>query len=119
MGNRHLSGPATEMVTGAREGLWMFRNDPGISYLCGPKALKNLLVSLKADPVKLATVDKERSGPHGYNLEQVGDLATRLGLHHQLIYRTHAQPVPVPSKRLFRIVTRRVSTPEATSNTPL
>ena len=97
MGDRQANGPATEMVTGAREGLWMFRNDPGISYLCGPKALKNLLAFLKADPAKLAALDNERSGPHGYSLGQVGDLATRLGLSHKLVYRTGDQPVPVPS----------------------
>jgi hypothetical protein len=33
MGTRQVSGPATEMITGAREGLWMFDHDPGVSYL--------------------------------------------------------------------------------------
>jgi autotransporter-like protein len=28
------------MITGAHEGLWMFHHDPGVSYLCGPQALK-------------------------------------------------------------------------------
>jgi hypothetical protein len=41
IGARAISGPATEMLTGSREGLWMFRNDPGLSYLCGPMALNS------------------------------------------------------------------------------
>ena len=45
LGDRPVSGPATELVQGAREGLWVMRNEPGIAFLCGPMALKNLLLS--------------------------------------------------------------------------
>ena len=47
--NRHVSGPATEAITGAREGLWMMRHEPGVAYLCGPMALKGLLLSQGAN----------------------------------------------------------------------
>ena len=40
IGERALTGPATETQAGAREGLWIMRNDPGVAYLCGPMALK-------------------------------------------------------------------------------
>jgi hypothetical protein len=50
VGNRPISGPATEAITGAKEGLWTMRNDPGIAYLCGPMALKNLLLFRNATP---------------------------------------------------------------------
>ncbi|WP_036250653.1 hypothetical protein [Methylobacter sp. BBA5.1] len=40
---RSFTGPATAAVAGAEEGLWMMRNNPGITYLCGPKALYSLL----------------------------------------------------------------------------
>lgn len=97
IGNRSMSGPATEMLTGAREGLWMFRNEPGISYLCGPMALKNVLIALKADPAKVALMDQQRSGPRGFNLEQVAQLAEKAGLSYRLVYRSPGQPIPVPS----------------------
>jgi len=94
---RPVSGPATEMVTGAHEGMWMFRNDPGKAYLCGPMAVKSLLTTLHAPASKIEEVDRERSGPRGYSLTQVSALAERLGVHHRLIYRAPGEPVPVPS----------------------
>ena len=39
IGDRPLTGPATELRTGGKEGLWTMRNDPGVAYLCGPMAL--------------------------------------------------------------------------------
>lgn len=96
-GDRPVSGPATELVTGAHEGLWMFRNDWGTAYLCGPMALKNLLTALNADPARIAALEKVRSGPHGFNFMQVSQLATDAGLQHRLVQRSPDQDVPVPS----------------------
>lgn len=96
-GARPVSGPATELVTGAKEGLWMFRNDWGTAYLCGPMALKNMLIALKADATAIAMLDKERSGPHGYTLAQVEALAQRADLAPRLVYRRPGAAVPVPS----------------------
>lgn len=95
--DRHVSGPATELVAGAYESLWRFRNDPGTSYLCGPMAIKNLLISLKADPQKVLAIDQARSGPAGFSLAQVSELATASGLNSVLIYRPPGTPIPVPS----------------------
>jgi YD repeat-containing protein len=97
IGTRQVSGPATEMITAAREGLWMFQHDPGVSYLCGPQALKNLLIALNADPAKIKMVDQARSGPHGFSLEQVAKLADQTGFDGKLVYRSPEQPIPVPS----------------------
>src|SRR5437867_1064878 len=44
IGERPVIGPATEAIQGAREGLWLMQNEPGVAYLCGPMALKNLLL---------------------------------------------------------------------------
>lgn len=92
-GARPISGAATEMVTGAREGLWMFRNDWGVAYLCGPMALKNLLIELGAPKEKIAILDAARSGPHGFTFAQVAELATRVGLDHTLVYRAPGEAV--------------------------
>lgn len=97
IGDRPISGSATEMVTGAREGRWMFTNEPGRSYLCGPMALKNVLARLGAAPAQLAELDRERSGPRGFNLAEVSAMATRAGLAHRLVRRRAGEPIPLPS----------------------
>ncbi len=97
IGDRPLSGPATEALTGAKEGLWMMRNEPGEAYLCGPMALKNLLILEGAKPDKLASLEHYRSGPQGVSLEQVGTLAAQAELPHRLVFRQSGQAIPVPS----------------------
>ncbi|SEG15179.1 YD repeat-containing protein, partial [Nitrosospira multiformis ATCC 25196] len=95
--DRPISGPATELITDAHESLWMFRNEYDKAYLCGPMALKSLLVSAQADPAKIAIMDAARSGPHGYTLAQVSELASKANVPHRLIFRAPGQPIPVPS----------------------
>ncbi len=97
MGDRPITGAATEMITGAHEGLWVFRNDPGIAYLCGPKALVNLLQTLKVPEAKIKVADQARSGSHGFSLTQVSELANQAGFTHKLVHRKPGQPIPVPS----------------------
>jgi len=97
MGDRPITGAATEFITGAQEGIAVMRNRPGIAYLCGPKALGNVLRKLKATPEQIKVADAAQSGPHGFSLTQVSELADKAGLAHKLIYRQPEQPVPVPS----------------------
>jgi YD repeat-containing protein len=95
--DRPMSGPATELITDAHESLWMFRNEYDKAYLCGPMALKSLLVSSHADSSKIAIMDAARSGPRGYTLAQVSELASKADVPHRLIFRAPGQPIPVPS----------------------
>jgi len=97
LGDRHVSGPATEAITGAREGLVVMRTDPGIAYLCGPMALKNLLLAEHRPTSDVTFLDKVRSGPHGVTLSEVSELADKAKLPHRVVFRTLDQPVPVPS----------------------
>jgi RHS repeat-associated protein len=97
VGRRGLTGPATELSTGAREGLWTMHNNPGIAYLCGPMALKNLLVALGVPLERLAFLDDYRSGPHGVTLAQVGQLAAEAKIPYRIVHRRRGQPIPVPS----------------------
>jgi hypothetical protein len=97
IGDRPLTGPATEAITGAHEGAWEMRHKPGDAYLCGPKALGNTLRALGASPKDAAFVDEARSGAHGFSLQQVARLAASGGLPHRLIYRAPGQAIPVPS----------------------
>lgn len=97
VGDRPIQGGAAELLTGAREGAWTMHHNPGVSYLCGPRALHNLLEALGGMPRALAVVDEARSGEHGFSLAQLGALADQAGLAHRLIHRQPGQPVPVPS----------------------
>ena len=97
IGDRQVTGPATEALAGAREGLWMMRHEPGIAYLCGPMALKNLLLAQGAPPDRVAFLDGYRSGSRGVSLAQVAALANGAKLRYRIVFRQAAQPVPVPS----------------------
>ena len=97
MKNRGLSGPASEMRDGAIEGLWIMQNQPGVAYLCGPMALKNLLRANGASSASTDFLDAYRSGPHGVTLAEVSRLADQAKLPHTLIHRAAGEPVPVPS----------------------
>ena len=94
---RPVSGPATEAVDGAREGLWMMRNKPGVAFLCGPMALRNLLLSEGTSAQKVQFIEELRSGPNGFNLAEVAGFAEQAKFSYRLIFRKAGQPVPVPS----------------------
>ena len=97
IGDRHLSGSATEALTGAKEGLWMMRNEPGVAYLCGPMALKNFLLSQGARFEAVKFLDTYRSGPNGVTFAQVAQLADQAKISYQLVFRKAGQPIPVPA----------------------
>jgi YD repeat-containing protein len=94
IGNRPIGGPATELLQGARTGLWTFKHNPGAAYLCGPRALRNVMTTLKASPKQIAVADDAQSGPHGFSLQQLADKAH---FKYTLIHREPGQTIPVPS----------------------
>ena len=97
IGKRPISGMAVHLMEGAREGLGAFYGNPGIAYLCGPAALKNLMVVQKASTKQIKVAEDARSGPHGFSLEQLAALADKAKLKYKLIHREPGQPVPMPS----------------------
>jgi RHS repeat-associated protein len=97
IGDRPLTGPATELLTGAKEGLSTMWNEPGVAYLCGPMALKNLLLAQGTSSEVLGFLDRYRSSPQGVTLAELGRLADVAKLPHRLMYREPGEPVPVPS----------------------
>src|SRR5206468_1667702 len=86
-----------EAITGAKEGLWTMRNDPGIAYLCGPMALKNLLRLKHFSPEQVRFLDEYRSGPQGVTLDELARLAERAKVPFSIVYRKKNEPVPVPA----------------------
>lgn len=97
LGERPVSGPATEAVAASREALAVMRSNPGIAYLCGPMALKNLLLAMGTDYKDVAFLDAVRSGPHGVTLDRVSQLADQAKFPHRIIVRAPGEVVPVPS----------------------
>ena len=92
-----LTGAATELRDGAREGLWLMRNQPAVAFLCGPKALENLLLASRAPKAAINLVDRYQTEGRGATLAEVGRLAERAGVSYRLIHRDADSAVPVPS----------------------
>src|SRR5439155_23979050 len=61
IGDRHVTGSATERLTPAREGRWLMNNQPGNAFLCGPFALKNLLLAQGVPYERLKFLEAVRS----------------------------------------------------------
>lgn len=95
--NRDIQGSATELVTGSREGLWTMRNRPEIAFLCGPKALVNVLSRVGGTKEQILIAHSAESGPKGFSLTQLSELATKTGLKHRIIKREPGQPIPAPA----------------------
>ena len=93
---RELTGSPAEAVRGAREGLWMMEHEPGVSFLCGPMALKNVLQSLNPQGTRLSVIEDARSAPGGFSLQQVQDLAQTAGLRYRMARRKPGARLPLP-----------------------
>lgn len=83
-----LSGPATEKVARAAEGLWMMENHPDRAFRCGPYAVGNILkLTRPGDVDALATVEQFGSTPEGLSLTAVATLASDVQLDLRMAYR--------------------------------
>lgn len=94
---RAFSGPATERITGAREGLSNMYCRPEIAFRCGPFALHRIQLSL--DPANPGTelIRTCASTPRGFSLLQTEELSQKLGLHLQMAFRDEGAAFVVPS----------------------
>lgn len=101
---RHLVGIAAAWTAGARQGLAEMRTDPGIAYLCGPMAVKNVLLALHPHSPKAAILEAFRSGPHGVDFATVAKLAKKVGLDYRMAYRRNPDtPLPLPAVVHWRV----------------
>lgn len=94
---RAFSGPATERIVGAREGLWNMENHPEIAFRCGPFALHR--IKLYKDPRNPGTelVLTSASTKRGFSLLQLEELSQKLGLDFQMAFREKGALFLVPS----------------------
>ena len=94
---RTFSGPATERITEAREGLHMMQHDPGISFRCGPLALQRIAVAADPATAKLDLVHAAKSTTDGFSLPQVAKLSDEMGLKYQMAFRPPGAAFVVPA----------------------
>lgn len=97
LGNRSLSGQATEALQGAKEGLWAMQNDHGIAYLCGPMALKNLMLAQNRSLKDTSYLESYRSSVNGVSLAEVAKLAEQGNQPHMMVRREANARVPLPA----------------------
>jgi RHS repeat-associated protein len=84
---RDLSGPATVMVQGARDGLGMMEFAPNLSFRCGPLALENVFRTLHPGQVVPKAIEDHPSTTKGTSLDELATLAARTRLSLQMAKR--------------------------------
>jgi RHS repeat-associated protein len=94
---RVFSGPATERITGAREGLWNMHNRPEIAFRCGPLALHRIKLSVHPQNPGTDLIHAAASTQQGFSLQQVAELSHKLGLYFQMAFREKGAAFVVPS----------------------
>ena len=77
--------------------LWVMNTDPKHLYLCGPTALKMLMLAQHASPAQVKFLNKVRTGPQGTSLAEVAALAKQAKLALEPVFRKPGEPIPVPS----------------------
>lgn len=97
LGDRKVSGPATETIQTARETLMMVKAGTGHLFNCGPLALRALMVSEGVKPEALNLLQYYNPGPDGTSLEELAQLADKLKFSYRLVSRSPGQAVPIPS----------------------
>jgi RHS repeat-associated protein len=94
---RVFSGPATERITGAREGLWNMQNRPEIAFRCGPLALHCIKLSVHPQNPGSDLIHAAASTQQGFSLQQLAELSQKLGLYFQMAFREKGAAFVVPS----------------------
>jgi YD repeat-containing protein len=94
---RAFSGPATERIAGAREGLWNMQNRPETSFRCGPLALQKIMRSLVPANPGTELIRACASTKQGCSLLQIEELSRKLGLSFQMAFREKDTAIVAPS----------------------
>ncbi len=95
--DRPIANPGGEWVQKAREALWVLQNDPKHVFLCGPLALKFLMMENSATSEQVKWVNRYHAGPKGVSLAEVARLADEAKVSLAPVFRNPNQPVPTPS----------------------
>jgi RHS repeat-associated protein len=94
---RTFSGPATERIAGAREGLWLMEHRPEIAFHCGPLALNRIKLALDSTNPRPELIHACSSTQRGFSLLQLEELSQKLGLYFQMAFREKDATLVVPA----------------------
>lgn len=97
IGDRAVTGSATEAVQTAREMLVLVEKDPRHLFTCGPLALQSLMLAEGAASEEVRFLQWQRVGPDGTSLADVSGFADTAKFQHRLVFRQSGQKVPMPS----------------------
>lgn len=95
--DRVFCGPATERISGAREGLATMKENPGIAFRCGPLALHRIKLSIDPKNAGTEIIYSSASTQRGFSLLQVAELSQKLDLNYQMACREKGSPFVFPS----------------------
>jgi RHS repeat-associated protein len=94
IGDRRVTGSSTEAIQTSREELSLVKKDPRHLFICGPVALKSLMLAQGAKFERVNFLQWYRAGPNGTNLAEVAKLADKAEFSYRLIFRKPGQTVP-------------------------
>jgi YD repeat-containing protein len=97
IGDRPITGSATEAVQEAREKLSLVTANPVHLFNCGPVALKLLMLSVDPGDQRGNALQWYQAGPNGTSLAELAGLADKAKFPYRLVWRKPGQPVPVPA----------------------
>jgi RHS repeat-associated protein len=101
--DRIFSGRATEMICGARQGLWNMQTHPEISFRCGPLALYRIKLAIDPQNPGTELIQASESTREGFSLFQLAELSSPLGLDFQMAFREKGADFVVPSVVHLRV----------------
>jgi tetratricopeptide (TPR) repeat protein len=94
---RNLQGAATELIACAADGLGRMNKQPETSFLCGPNAIARIYrMTHKGGDKEKKILAAARCTKKGTSLQQVSNLAKRVGLDYQMAYRSRGAPILSP-----------------------
>lgn len=97
VGKRPITGSATEAIQTASEQIAPAKLATRHLFICGPLALKQLMLARNASPATVDFLQWYKAGEKGTSLAEVGQLAEKAGLSYRLVARQPGQSVPMPS----------------------
>lgn len=94
VGRRPVTGAATEAIQMARETLNDEKRVGNHLFICGPLALRSLLLARGASVDSLQSLEFAHALAGGTSLAQLAKLAADKNFHLQLVFRKPGQPIP-------------------------
>jgi RHS repeat-associated protein len=98
LGDREVGGSAGAKIQAAREGLWVLKEQHELATGSGPAAINTILATrANGSYVSPSALVDFHAMPEGASLNEIQELANRVGLRLQAAVRTGDADIPVPA----------------------